>query len=564
MNSIKDYQVEILKEIPSRYSRNSDVKGCIVSLPMGYGKTFLSYYAIKQKSEFLNVTENRKGLFLVVCSKSLILNWINEIEKFGFDINYEVLHSSYIKNIHKWKPKPDTELIITTPETVTKSYKINNIEDTFVRKKIEITRVFADGNTNYYFLNDKPYGILEEGEPLIHSLKFDMLFIDEFHNYTTINTIRSKGLVTICSENTWLLSGTPFQEVDHDRILGTLLLLRHKYYRDLKTVINAMRNRRFEGISRWSVIRKDKTPPGEKLPELISNIDSFDLSVNERLLYTSLRSIIKILYDNYKKAVEDENKELTKKIGGNLLSMIAYLRQSLIIPQVAIVKIIAKMDELDSEEIVKILNDILNKYKIKEWIETEDSIRSSRIIKFLEVLGRYPNGKIIVFSNFTELTDIIKGFVREKYPYLQIYNLDSKMTIEKRRGIINSYNESIDPSVMFLSYQMGSEGLNLQSANVVINMDFFWNQGKENQSLSRMYRIGQKNDIVFQHMLVSNTGIEKSMLTRKHEKLITINGVMDGSITDIKKTGMTFKSITDIIDLEINEEMIGKIKNTET
>lgn len=55
----------------------------------------------------------------------------------------------------------------------------------------------------------------------------------------------------------------------------------------------------------------------------------------------------------------------------------------------------------------------------------------------------------------------------------------------------------------------GSEGLNLQFCNTVINYDLPWNPMKIEQRIGRCHRYGQKNDVVAINLL--NTGNQADM-----------------------------------------------------
>ena len=70
-----------------------------------------------------------------------------------------------------------------------------------------------------------------------------------------------------------------------------------------------------------------------------------------------------------------------------------------------------------------------------------------------------------------------------------------KIPVHKRQALINEFNDNPDCKV-FLSTDSGGVGLNLQTADCVINFELPWNPAKLNQRIGRVMRIGQKSRCV--------------------------------------------------------------------
>lgn len=556
---IKAYQKEILQEISQSYKHNSPVRGRIICLPMGYGKTFMSLLFMVKTYEF----NKDQGIFLLVCSKTLLGNWVSELEKFKFKkIKYEIYHSSYVSDMKEWKPKDDTNLILTTPEVIISSYKKENIESKFIIRKSDITRDYKDYNIDYYKPVNYPLGKATEGPGLFHSMAFNIIFVDEFHNYNSLKAERTKAIASLYSKDYWYLSGTPFQEVNYERILGTLLFLHHENYRDISTVKAIIKAGMLTGFNQWSIVRTDRTPPGEKMPELVTIVEEFDLDDNENQVYEILQAIITVLFNDYQLiAKEDSGEFIATPVAVYILTMITYLRQSLLFPQLGAKKALSKVNEYTSEEQAKNIKDIVESYDLEEWINSDEISISSRVKKLLEVIKKYPDGKIIVFCAFTEPLPHIKDFVKEDSPQFIHFSINSNMSAKVRKEVVEKFNQISEPSIMFLSYQIGSEGLNLQTANVVINMDFYWNQSKEDQAVARMYRIGHKDETVYQHILVSKTALERFILEKKKDKLLLIDSVMNGGYDGRKAKSLSMNELAKVVSEGSNPNIIRAIQS---
>lgn len=103
---------------------------------------------------------------------------------------------------------------------------------------------------------------------------------------------------------------------------------------------------------------------------------------------------------------------------------------------------------------------------------------------------------------------------------------------DKRRSDINRFKQ--DPNCrLFLSTDSGSVGLNLQAANVVINLDLPWNPAKLEQRIARAWRKHQTRSVQVIN-LVCEHSIEHRMLHLLAQKQTLAKGVLDG-FDDLKE-----------------------------
>ncbi|MGZ3632840.1 MAG: helicase-related protein, partial [Parachlamydiaceae bacterium] len=95
----------------------------------------------------------------------------------------------------------------------------------------------------------------------------------------------------------------------------------------------------------------------------------------------------------------------------------------------------------------------------------------------------------------------------------------------KRREDINRFKE--DPNCrLFLTTDSGSTGLNLQVANVVINLDLPWNPAKLEQRIARAWRKFQSRTVQVIN-LVTEDSIEQRMLLTLAMKQAVADAVLD-------------------------------------
>jgi superfamily II DNA/RNA helicase len=73
----------------------------------------------------------------------------------------------------------------------------------------------------------------------------------------------------------------------------------------------------------------------------------------------------------------------------------------------------------------------------------------------------------------------------------------------------------------------GSTGLNLQSANTVINVDLPWNPAVLEQRIARAHRMGQKNPVHVYKLVTAGGTIEERLLTTLASKQDLANAAID-------------------------------------
>ena len=142
---------------------------------------------------------------------------------------------------------------------------------------------------------------------------------------------------------------------------------------------------------------------------------------------------------------------------------------------------------------------------------------SAKLEQLLEILNDlYHSGhKVVIFSRFTRMLTIIeKKLIGLHY---NTFYLDGKS--DDRMRIVDDFENS-DIGVFLISLKAGGTGLNLISADTAIIYDPWWNPAIEKQAEDRIYRIGQKRNVMIYRMIVEGTIEEKvQMLQKEKNKL---------------------------------------------
>ncbi|MCP4769188.1 MAG: DEAD/DEAH box helicase [Gammaproteobacteria bacterium] len=152
------------------------------------------------------------------------------------------------------------------------------------------------------------------------------------------------------------------------------------------------------------------------------------------------------------------------------------------------------------------------------------SPKLNELASIIEEIMADGDHKIIIFSEWERMLEL----VRERAEDIGLgYALHTgKIPQAQRRNEIRRFRSDSECQ-LFLSTDSGSVGLNLQVADVVINLDMPWNPARLEQRIARAWRKHQKRPVQVIN-LVSEHTIEHRMLSLLDQKRLLAEGVVDG------------------------------------
>lgn len=137
--------------------------------------------------------------------------------------------------------------------------------------------------------------------------------------------------------------------------------------------------------------------------------------------------------------------------------------------------------------------------KVPKLAELEDVLRELCLGE-----GR----KAVVFSEWTDMTHRVEELCRGLK--LPVFHLHGDVIVRRRPALIRSFTEREGPAV-FVSTDAGGLGLNLQAADVLVNLDLPWNPARLEQRIARIHRIGSKRTVQIL-LLVCRQSIEERIM----------------------------------------------------
>ncbi|KAM5194647.1 DNA excision repair protein ERCC-6-like 2 [Mantella aurantiaca] len=120
--------------------------------------------------------------------------------------------------------------------------------------------------------------------------------------------------------------------------------------------------------------------------------------------------------------------------------------------------------------------------------------------------------KVLLFSFSTKLLDVLERYCMASG--LEYRRLDGSTKAEDRVNIVKEFNSEQDVNICLVSTMAGGLGLNFVGANIVVIFDPTWNPANDLQAIDRAYRIGQCRDVkVFR--LISLGTVEEMIYLRQ-------------------------------------------------
>ena len=152
-----------------------------------------------------------------------------------------------------------------------------------------------------------------------------------------------------------------------------------------------------------------------------------------------------------------------------------------------------------------------------------ESIRTQQYM-FEELSHAGYEGQILKFNGSTN--DPVTKQIYRAWKARNYGKYMGSRNVELKNAIVEAFR---DEYKILLVTDSGSEGLNLQFCNTIINYDLPWNPQKIEQRIGRCHRYGQKNDVVVINLLNTQNVADKRVYEILSEKFELFQGVFGAS-----------------------------------
>ncbi|KAJ5751739.1 DNA excision repair protein ERCC-6-like 2 [Penicillium odoratum] len=518
---LRQYQVEGVAFMHEKFIYQ---KGGILGDDMGLGKTiqviaFLTaaYGKTGDERDGKRMRKMRRSAgrpwyprTLIVCPGTLILNWVSELQKWGW-WQIEVYHGAS-KDIALHSAKSGmVEILITTYTT---------------------------------YVNNKG---------LVNLVEWDCVIADECHKIKERTSETTKAMNEINALCRIGLTGTAIQNRYEELwtmlnwtnpgVLGPITAWKAQIAEPLKigqshnaTVNELSKARRtakklVENLLPQFFLRRMKSLIADQLPKKSDRVVFCPLTWSQAEAYENI--IDSDMVQTIKNATDLCDCGTGKKAGWCCHKFLPGTEtpwQSYVFPAIAVLQKLSNHLALlipqgnDSKERQDKDRNMLELALPDQWedlFRSRDSIMNYANPEFCgkwKVLRKllkwwHSNGdKVLVFSHSVRLLKMLQMLFN--HTSYNVSYLDGSMKYEDRSLVVDEFNSDPRQFVFLISTKAGGVGLNITSANKVVVVDPNWNPSHDLQAQDRAYRIGQVRDVeVFR--LVSAGTIEEIVYARQ-------------------------------------------------
>ena len=534
----KPYQYKPLLKI-----LNSSNHRLLVADEVGLGKTIEAGHIMLE----LKARRNMQTA-LIVCPKSLQSKWQNELqEKFG--LSFKIY---------------DSITAVSEDLKAGRIFGIVNYEK--IRKSEEIENDFHDLIKN-------------------QNCKIDLLVCDEAHRIRNASTLSHKGIQSVMSitKAALFLTATPIM-IDRENLFNLLKLLDELEYGDYQIFENTMRvNEPFvkalnrlnkgdklidianelrntevrtercigeEGGYRWSetktIEERFKEIPLYTMiiDSLINKPDTNETRVQLQFDISSLSKLNNIFSRTRKREVTQDWSQATRNTKTMIVKLNPEERMRFeevintyindnsyvdewgcdVMPQGKALGLVQKKRQIASS-VYAYLNNLED---LQQGVDKYCNYPDAKLNKLLDILKEVVNKhnkKLIVFSLFKKTLIYLEIRLRKE-------GIESAMIhgeINNRSEVLQEFRDNPKKKIL-LSSEVGSEGLDMQFCDALVNYDLPWNPMVVEQRIGRIDRFGQQSEVVNIYNLIVKDSIQEEIYTR----LLNRIGIFKTSIGDLE------------------------------
>ncbi|XP_029141458.1 DNA excision repair protein ERCC-6-like [Protobothrops mucrosquamatus] len=364
---------------------------------------------------------------------------------------------------------------------------------------------------------------------------WDYLILDEAHKIKSPLAKTTKALRAIPARNRVLLTGTPVQNnlqelwslfdfACQGTLLGTAKTFKMEYENpitrarekdatlgekalglkiaeNLMTIIQPHFLRRSK--DEIQKLRSDQAPgsPGQNTLEIPSLPRK-----NDFIIWVYLSPVQEDIYRNFLSL--DHIKQLLMTTRSPLAELTVLKKlcdhPRLLSSQACLQLGLETLSQEDGEDAVGLMQEI---QKVSEKVLIQESGKLMFLVDLLAKL-REEGHQTLVFSLSRKMLDIIECILTQRR--VKFMRVDGTVTcLVEREKRVRDFQTDKSYSVFLLTTQVGGVGLTLTAATRVVIFDPSWNPATDLQAVDRVYRIGQKENVVIYRLITCGTVEEK-------------------------------------------------------
>lgn len=354
--------------------------------------------------------------------------------------------------------------------------------------------------------------------------RWDLVIVDEAHKCKNPATARYKLLQSIERDYLLLLTATPLQN-DLRELHSIVNLLRPGHlgtWREFKREYvkggndrQVARPEMLRELTSQIMVRTRRASVSDviNLPPRRPHQPRIDLSRVESELYVETARLLRDLYrEGFRTASEEERAGDTRRRKGRTGKGIFFLEcirlaQRLCSSSAALA---TSLDSMANGEL------ILPAYRerARELGNHAGKVSDHAKLDAVTTLMQSVPEQIVVFSEHLPTIELLTERVQQQGR--RAVKFTGSLSREQRHAALKRFRA--DPSSVLVATRAGTEGLNLQFCNQLVNYELPWNPMVVEQRIGRVHRIGQQREVHIHNYAASGT-VEAHILRLLHTKI---------------------------------------------
>lgn len=473
---------------------------------------------------------------------------------------------------------PEAQVLILAPANLVEQW-CQELKDFFGLDLSELLRVRAGA------LKDERVVLMSidrakgsDVAPILLAREWDLLIVDEAHELRNALSLRARFAFTLPALNRVYLTATPVQNSGYD-IYNLVTSLRpgflnvqawftDHYMRDERSVVHgdALRTRLDAVITRtrrpkpaWQMAKKD-TPTARDAGERAADDEKED-TLSEGFATRKLRTVWVKRWTPREEKVYDDLLEMLRGTYRRCLGQASPLQRPSGLEQhvsqfVLVSMVVLREMGSHTRTAIKTLETALQARLmtigdnvgldqlaafLKKHSERlnlpEAHAKTKKLLDELEKLFQ-EDRSVLVYVCYRETLAVIAQLLEnsERFPRLKVVRFHGDLTKSEKKLLIKAFRKAHEDGrpACLVSMDSGGQGLNLQTADTVVNYDYPWNPMKLEQRIGRIDRYGQKSQFVNVINLVTKGTIERYIHKTLQKKMDVFFDVIGDAMSPLE------------------------------
>ncbi|MCM8535081.1 MAG: SNF2-related protein [Lentisphaeraceae bacterium] len=339
------------------------------------------------------------------------------------------------------------------------------------------------------------YEQILKDKPFVDRTQWDLIILDEGQRIKNYESKTSKVIKSLSSTYALVLSGTPLE----NRL------------EDLFSIINFVDSRllgpAFQFFEEYQVKDEKGRLTGYK------NLDKLRAKLSKVLIRRTRKNVLPEL-----PPMSEENRFIPPSEEQVAIDTACRKQMQMMISK----KHLSEMDILKLRKAMTESRMSANCASLVTKDSDETSGKLSEIYNIVEQLNASESSKVLVFSEWNLMLDKIARLFDENEI---VYNrIDGRMTMNQKELAVETFSKA-ETGVLLCS-NTAALGLNLQSADTVINVDIPWSPTRMEQRKARAHRLGQLEPVHVINLITSGT-IEERLFNNFDKKMELFTAALD-------------------------------------